>query len=374
MTAYTFPQALAIVRRELDTQSALATVEGIMTGMHVPFLLGTQGIGKTRIARDEAARRKLDCLIINCGELSDTTELAGMLIPAMTRSVGRIPVLTYGLQDLAARACAEGVLLLLDDVDKAPPQLQGAMLSIIGSRHFRSYPLHPSTLLMCAGNQVDDDMYANDISESLRTRVTIVEMIPDVKAFCEWGAETEVIHPAILGFLQWKPLLLHQKKTGVARFPTPRGWEEASFDLYRNDNPHEDILGNGTKNAWKILVELRCGGEVANDFWAWHEVVKNVDVAGILSTGKSASAAPATSEDAVMTQYAEVFAVVSTLNLKGVKKAHYGLSTFVDHLSPEMRVAMTIQLNKPAQRDIRDLHPTVASLLMRDIAEAAPSP
>ena len=89
---------------------------------------------------------------------------------------------------------------------------------------FRDQRVHPHTLMMCAGNRTDDDMYANQISESLRTRATIIEMKPDVVSFSEYATKTGKIHPMVIGFLQYKPEYLHRWIDGASRFPTPRGW------------------------------------------------------------------------------------------------------------------------------------------------------
>lgn len=360
MTIFTYPEAKTLVKMELDSQRLLADEGAEIAGLHVPLILGTQGIGKSRIAREMAEEFKLPLGTINCGEMSDTTEMVGMLIPQDIKTVGSVPMLAWGMNQTVARACNEPMLLLLDDVDKSSHQIQGALLGVIGTRHFRTYALHPQTLLMAAGNRLEDDMYANDISESLRSRLTILEMQADLASWSAWGRDSGTIHPAIIGFLQWKPTLLHAKKTGVARFPTPRGWEEASFDLSRHGDPHANLLGTKVP-AWKIIIELRCGVETASDFWAWYEIVRNVNIPELLQTGKITGTADK------MAEYAACFALSAHLEAHGVKKSYFGLQTFVDNLSPDMRVAFVVQLTAKTRKALRDAHPTVASVLMTDI-------
>ncbi len=363
MTIFTYTEAKTLVKMELDSQRMLADEGSELSGLHVPMLLGVQGIGKSRIARDMSEEFKLPLGTINCGEMSDTTEMSGMLIPSAITHVGNVPVLAWGMNQLVARACYEPMLLCFDDLDKASTQIQGALLGVVGTRHFRTYALHPQTLLMAAGNRLEDDMYANDISESLRSRMTILEMHADLATWSAWGRESGTIHPAILGFLQWKPTLLHAKKTGVARFPTPRGWEEASFDLSRHNDPYANILGTKMP-AWKVLIELRCGVETASDFWAWYEIVRNVDVPELLQTGKISGTTDK------MAAYAACFALSAHLEMHGVKKSYFGLQTFVDNLSPDMRIAFVVQLTAKTRKALREAHPTVASVLMSDIVGA----
>jgi hypothetical protein len=372
--SYGYLQAKILVGRELKAQHSLAGKTA--SALNVPLLLGPVGGGKTALARGMAEEHAMFYAPINSGENSDPTDVAGVPVPSMIRSLlrdgtssekadARGQYMEWVLNRYATMACSEPVFLFFDDLDKAPPKVQGALLGITGNRMFRDRPLHPGTLLMGAGNRIDDDAYANEISESLRTRMTIIEMVPDVRSFSLYGTQTGEINPAFLGYLQWKPEHLHKWQDGVNRFPTPRGWWEASKQTELFPDPFEDVFGNGVAENWKGIVARKLGDPVANDFWAWFEIISKVDVQGILINGTLPVLADP--KKTRMTQFACVYAVSQVLNKDGVSKKHTGLAVLVDSLEADMRVAFLVQLSGKLRADIAKLFPHVASTVMKDL-------
>lgn len=367
---YTYSQARELVRRELHMQSYLVKA-GALQPLNIPLLMGPVGGGKTSIARSFAEELELPFCAINSGENSDATDVSGVPVPSMiaqNRDASMV-YMEWVLNRYAATACTEPVFLLFDDLDKAPPPVQSAMLGITANRMFRDHHIHPGTVIMGAGNRIDDDMYANEISESLRTRMTIIEMIPDVVSFSRYGAETGDIHPAVIGYLQYRPEHLYKSEEGVNRFPSPRGWWEASQHLKVFDSPTEDLFNNGASDNWRGIVERKCGPHIGNDFWAWYCVISRVDVHGILAG--SATLQSGSFSDRRMAQFAAIFAISQELNLHGVKPTHVGLPAFVDSLDPEMRVAFVVQVSQKARVAIATMFPAAADVIMSMIVHSA---
>ncbi len=401
---YGYQEAELLVERELQLQHRLAT-EGSGQVLHVPLLLGPVGGGKSAIGRGRAIHWDLTYCPINCGENSDATDVSGVPLPAFVRnlmSVANDPLasnarreeaadlfMEWVLNKYAALSCKQPVFLFFDDLDKAPPPVQSAMLGIAGTRMFRDRPIHPGTLLMGAGNRVEDDEYANQISESMRTRMTIIEMKPDITSFSAYAQQPSKlkyeealprdkdeksprqIHPTVLGYLQYKGEHLHQWKEGVNRFPTPRGWWEVSRGFYSYSDPREDIFKSGRKENWKGIVARKCGSHVANDFWAWFEIISKVDVQKLLTTGKLDYTGDA--KDIRMAQYAAIFAVAQAL-VKEVKPSYKGLQTFIDSLQPEMRVGLVVQLPLTTRSKIASIFEDAAEVMMSDIVKTSKGP
>ncbi len=389
---YGYKEASLLVRRELTLQGELARCNSDQV-LNVPLLMGVVGAGKTSIARNEALEMSLPLCAINCGENSDATDVSGVPLPAMVRDLlerstdptvsdnerkrSKQLYMEWVLNKYAAQACNEPVLLFFDDLDKAPPPVQSAMLAITGNRMFRDKEIHPGTLIMGAGNRIDDDEYANQISESMRTRMTIIEMEPDLVSFTEYGGKpsgltyelsmkAQQIHPVVLGYLQYRPDHLHQWKEGVNRFPTPRGWWEASRQFYYFDDPKKDIFRNGRKDNWKGIVARKCGDHVGNDFWSWFEIISKINVEEILTTGDVKTS----STDTRMASYAAIFAVSQALSKK-VSKKYVGLEKFISDLLPELRVAFVVQLSPGTRSKISSLFEGVADVMMSDIVKGA---
>lgn len=360
--SFSLSEAYAISLHDLLIQRQFASNDE-QGGLHVPCLLGPTGIGKSRVSLDLAKELKLPAVVINCGECVDTTDVSGMLVPALTKQkkIGDqvLTALGWGLNPDLMRACEEGVLLIADDVDKAPEAVQGALLGLIGTRSVRGARLHHDTLILCAGNRQEDDAMAHMLSESLRGRLTIVEIKPTLRDFTNWASSGDVIAPEIVGFLQYKPEYLHMHHATAPRFPTPRGWEEASWDIKLLKG--KPLLPKRANETLRLVVELRCGAPVAADFWAWHEHVRGVDVDGVL-TGRAAVDA----KDP-LALYATIYAVATYLNDKGLKKSHIGFPAFVSALGSEHSTALLLQLGSTPRNQTQALFPDTAAKFMSGV-------
>lgn len=371
--SYGFAEAKHLVIRELDTQIVLIN-KGSPHPLNNPLLLGPVGGGKSSIAREVCEHYGLTLVRINCGENSDATDVTGLPIPDRIRTLRRhgttqekaeaqIEYTEWVLNKAAARACVEPTFLFFDDLDKAPGQIQSALLGITEIRHFRDKPVHPGTLIMGAGNRIQDDALATEISESLRTRMTVIEMEPDLASFTEYGRNTGEIHDSVLGFLQSKPEYLHKHQEGVYRFPTPRGWWEVSQQFELFPDPTAAVFKTRGEPNWKGIVSRKCGDPTANDFWAWFTLVSQIDV-DILLTQGDVSVKNTSIMSSKTIQFASIYAAAHRLNQTGMRKTYVGLEKFVKNLDAEMRIAFAIQLNKEVTAQIsNDYKPLGAALL-----------
>lgn len=383
----TYAQAQKRVYENLKIQAKLAQ-SGDSEVLNTPCLMAGVGGGKSSMARGAAEHFSLPLRAINNGENSDPTDMSGVPVPWAIRNMAANGTeqekkeangayMEWVLNRYAHEACEEGVFLFLDDIDKAPPPIQGALLGIIGNRKFRDRSVHPNTLIMAAGNRTSDDIYAHQISESLKTRLTIIEMDPDVLSFCDYGLKTGRIHEMVCGFLQYKPEYLHKWMEGVNRFPTPRGWREVSVHFENNPDPFADVLHTGSKDNWRIIVGEKCGDSVSKDFWAWFKIIRKVDTIKVLKTGTidAVSGDDGKPADKRMAEFATIFAVAQELNVRGVKKEYVGLNTLFDNankhgISKEMRVALAVQLKREVRLDIAKNFTKAADQMMEVLVPA----
>jgi len=361
--AYGWKAAKALVDRELDQQNRLSErQEG--QALHVPALLGPPGIGKTELFETAATERGLMLSVFNGGEVGDPSDLAGIALPSSFKEAdARGYVLEYYLPEPILIATRSPVVLLIDDFDKAPPRLQGIFLALCASRVIRDRPLHPNTLVCLAGNRIEDDNLSNDISASLRSRTTAIPIEARLRDFTEYGTSTGAIHPAVLGFLQYKPEYLYKPSSESYRFPTPRTWKEASQDLVEYSDP-DAVIARGVEPNWKTIVSLKCGAPVGHDFWAWYKIVKDIDTDGILRDGLVPDSKD---EDGRIMQYAAVFAVVMVL-ARSVLASYKGLLPFCRSLPNELRVAFLMQMPPKTVSAVRRQFPEVIDLLMGTLA------
>lgn len=343
--------------------------------LNVPSLMGGVGIGKTEGAAslctrlEEEMQDQIFFESIATGESGDPTDMMGVpwVIPYDNAQNEKDYKVLWALNRAAHKACEMPTMLFFDDIDKAQPLIVNALLKLFVERRFKDRKMHPGSVLMCAGNRASDDVAANELSESLKTRITIIQVEPSVPDFIEWATkdpEVKLIHPMILGWLPSKPELLHKHDPGVYRFPTPRGYREASLHMFKQ-----------TDDKWGPILERKIGDPAKNDFMAWFRIYRNIDVQFILDNGVLSGPVvgdPKTPPEVAkkLGEYASVFAVVEHLNRK-ISQNHRGLEKFIDGLSEELRVAFKLQLNKKANNDFQSFYPKASGQIMATIIKGA---
>lgn len=347
----------------------------------IPCLMGGVGIGKTEGALSLCMRMnefQEDTLLfepIASGEASDPTDISGIpwvITDTQPDTGSQTFKVLWALNRAAYQAHRAPTFLLFDDIDKAPTIIINSMLNLFVNRSFKDFKLHDKSLIMCAGNRVSDDISANALSESMRTRLTIIEMEPHIEDIAAWSMDvpdgaSPRIHPYLMGFLQGKPDLLFAHDEKANRFPTPRGYREASILMYMQP-----------QTKWKAIIERKVGVGAANDFWVWFSILRNIDVDHLLEHGtlKEPITVSANTPVAVakkLGEFASVFAVTERLNVE-VKPKYVGISRFVDELSAELRTAVLLQLTPKAQMAFKRVFPTTAALIVGQIVQPVVGP
>lgn len=366
MSSFGYRAVEALVTAECSMQLT-RSAEDEDEVLHIPIILGGVGLGKTSIARHVARQLGYKLVKINCGECGDPTDISGLPVPWRIKDQeGQEPFMEWVLNRAMHEACVEPVVLFFDDIDKAPALVEGALLSIFGERTARDRRLHKETVVIAAGNRVEDDALARRLSESLRTRGTVINLEPKLSDFAAYAKKNpERVHPAVLGFLTYRPALLHKHDPEADRFPTPRSWVEVSSYLFKYE-PTADVAKDKSRSAWRTFVSLKCGDPAANDFHAWWSICSRIDVQTLLLTGEISHNLTDTADTAVV-DYAAIFAVATELNAKGVRKEHVGLVKYLEDLHAEHRIALLTQLSMPARTKIATVLPAAADIMLSDI-------
>jgi hypothetical protein len=372
MTSYSYHEVEALVRMEIAEQMRKANAKSDEV-LSIPVIMGPVGVGKTSLIRGVADEYGLELLNINCGENGDPTDVTGMAVPwASKKDTEGDAYMQYLLNEMLHSACKKPVMLFFDDIDKMPTIVEGALVGLFGKREARGKKLHPETLIVGAGNRTVDDRLAHELSESLKTRATIIEINYTLDDFREFAQNNAGLIPVeVMGYLNYRPQHLHQQQDNVMRFPTPRSWVEAS-QILKKYGPR-DPFPSPRHSAWETIIGMKCGDHIGKDFWAWYTIVAAVDMEKILYQGRiETRGALKDQTELTMIQYAAVFAVAQELNnnTKGISPKYTGLETFCRGLDPEMRVALFTQLAQPTKLALRNHLKSVADVLMQDIVYA----
>lgn len=139
------------------------------------IVIGHPGYGKTalmgKVAREIG--RKLVWFDLGNGAREDA--MMPTLLPA---TPGAGPVLVRIPLDALALACAEPVLLFIDEVTRADRNKQAIAMALANERRIGSYTLHPGTVVVMAGNGAESSG-TYSLNDALVNRCCVIRLVPD---------------------------------------------------------------------------------------------------------------------------------------------------------------------------------------------------
>lgn len=181
------------------------------------MIWGPPGVGKSSIVAQTARAHGLGFIDVRLSQLAPT-DLRGLPVPVDGVSKWYPPeFLPTG---------GAGVLFL-DELNMAPPTMQGMAQQLILDRKVGSYTLPEGWFVWAAGNRKEDRAAVFDMPAPLANRFVHLEVSPDLESFKHYGFGAG-IHERILAFLAFRPALLHQIDSKRPAWPSPRSWEMAS--------------------------------------------------------------------------------------------------------------------------------------------------
>jgi MoxR-like ATPase len=208
------------------------------------MIWGPPGIGKSSIVQQTAARHGLPWIDVRLSQLAPT-DLRGL--PVAEDGVAR-----WYPPEFLPRAGA-GVLFL-DELNLAPPLIQGMAQQLILDRRVGSYEVPEGWFIWAAGNRKEDRAAVFDMPAPLANRFIHLHVEPDFPSFKDY-ALLNGVHERILAFLSFRPTLLHKLDARQPAWPSPRSWVAAS-GLYAADLPVEPAVGEAAAAEFAAYVAL----------------------------------------------------------------------------------------------------------------------
>lgn len=188
------------------------------------FTWGHPGVGKSQIHRQVADELGLELVDVRASQW-DAVDTRGVPYVEDRRTRWAIP-------DVFPQPGSAPSLLLLDELNSAPPSVQAALYQLVLDRRLGDYVLPDSAAVAAAGNLETDRAVTHRMSTALANRFTHYELVVDPKAWEIWALRADV-HVAVVTFMRYRPGLLHDWKprADAKAQPTPRTWEFASEQL-----------------------------------------------------------------------------------------------------------------------------------------------
>ena len=130
-------------------------------------------------------------------------------------------------------------LLFLDELPHGSPSVQNALFQLVKDRQLGEYKLPDSTVIVSAGNRLQDKAGANRVNTALGDRFIHLDFEPCPDEWIAWAKSSGKIMPEIIAYMRYRPenLFVFDKNARVNT--TPRSWEYASRIM--SECPDSDI-------------------------------------------------------------------------------------------------------------------------------------
>lgn len=181
------------------------------------MIWGPPGIGKSSIVAQIARSHKINFVDVRLSQLAPT-DLRGL--PVAEDGISKWYPPEFLPRD------GKGILFL-DELNMAPPAMQGVAQQLILDRRVGSYVVPEGWHIWAAGNRKEDRATVFDMPAPLANRFLHLQVEPDFDSFKAYALATKV-HEQIIAFLSFRPSLLHKLNPQQPAWPSPRSWVMAS--------------------------------------------------------------------------------------------------------------------------------------------------
>lgn len=213
------------------------------------MIWGPPGVGKSSVVAQVAAEHGLDFVDVRLSQLAPT-DLRGLPVPEADGQGSGVS--RWYPPEFLPRS-GRGVLFL-DEVNMAPPTMQGMAQQLILDRRVGSYELPHGWFVWAAGNRKEDRASVFDMPAPLANRFLHLSVRPDFDSWRSY-ALGRGLHEQVIAFLTFRPELLHRLDTTQPAWPSPRAWEMAS-QLHRAHLDVSPAIGEAAGAEFSAFVRL----------------------------------------------------------------------------------------------------------------------
>ncbi|MDJ0733893.1 MAG: MoxR family ATPase [Nostocaceae cyanobacterium] len=217
----------------------------ISENLHLSTMIwGPPGIGKSSIVAQLTRKHQLDFVDVRLSQLAPT-DLRGL--PVAEEGISK-----WYPPEFLPRS-GKGILFL-DELNMAPPAMQGVAQQLILDRRVGSYLVPDGWFVWAAGNRKEDRAAVFDMPSPLTNRFLHLQVEPDFASFKDYALSTGV-HEQILAFLSFRTSLLHKIDLQEPAWASPRSWVMAS-QLHKASLDITPAVGKGAAAEFNAYIQL----------------------------------------------------------------------------------------------------------------------
>ena len=208
------------------------------------MIWGAPGIGKSSIVAQLAQEHEIDFVDVRLSQLAPT-DLRGL--PVAIDGISK----WYPPEFLPRKG--KGILFM-DELNMAPPALQGVAQQLILDRRVGSYIVPEDWYVWAAGNRKEDRAAVFDMPTPLANRFLHLQVEADFDSFKAHALEKQV-HEQIIAFLSFRSTLLHKLDPQQPAWCSPRSWVMASH-LHYAGLDIASAVGEGAAAEFSAYITL----------------------------------------------------------------------------------------------------------------------
>jgi hypothetical protein len=233
-------------------------IEKIMSvwrGVGAPsmFIWGKPGLGKSSMVKQLAKDLKLEFVDVRLSQLAPT-DLRGL--PVVNHESNTMSWAPPNF--LPSKDSVPGILFL-DEFNMSSGLLQSIAQQLILDRRIGDYILPDNWTIIAAGNRASDRAAVNEMPAPVANRFIHFNAEPDLEDFKSWAYSSLKISAKtmglLLGFLNFRPELLHSSDRNNPAWPSPRTWEWA-VKLYENGIDIAHVIGESAATQFKAFERI----------------------------------------------------------------------------------------------------------------------
>ncbi len=224
---------------------------------------GPAGIGKTEMAEQAAVLEGFEFIYLNLSVLEAPDLLGLPRVNEAGKTVYAVP------EKFPLKGEGKPKVLVVDELDKARPELQNPMLELFQKRSINGTELNIKGIL-ATGNLPDENSFSQPVSHALMNRCSVFRVTHAFEPWQEWAAGQ--VNPLIVGFLSRNSdFLLQPPPEGddtAYCHPSPRAWTNAGKDI--------DASADESVDFQTMLVAGRVGQGAAVKFRVWLDHYRHI--------------------------------------------------------------------------------------------------
>ena len=215
------------------------------------MIWGAPGIGKSSIVSAAAKNSGYDFIDLRLSQLAPT-DLRGLPVAIHPKNNVERGISKWYPPEFLPKT-GKGILFL-DEINMAPPAMQGVAQQLILDRKVGNYKVPEDWLIWAAGNRKEDRASVYEMPSPLNNRFLHLDVEVNFSCFKSHALKQDFAEE-IISFLGFRPALLHKVNFEEKAWPSPRSREMAS-KLFKLDLPINVAIGDGATEEFNSFLKV----------------------------------------------------------------------------------------------------------------------